>query len=188
MVGLLPIDQLNIANYALSSYKRASEGDDLSIAWNFSRIAGGRRTTIKFIGVWDTVATVIVPRRDRLVPTFQTLPFTRRNPSVEVFRHAISIDERRRMFRLNRWTNPQPFVANPFDQTAVPREQDVRQVWFAGVHADVGGGYPEAQSGFSRFPLDWMINEAEMHGLKINVAMRNNIVRGHRRTGGGANM
>jgi uncharacterized protein (DUF2235 family) len=183
MFGLLPVDQLNIANYALSSYKRVSEDDDFSIAWSFSRIAGGRRTPIKFIGVWDTVATVIVPRRDRLIPMLQTLPFTRRNPSVEVFRHAISIDERRRMFRLNRWTSPQSFVSNPFDKTAVPRQQDIKQVWFAGVHADVGGGYPEAESGLSKFPLDWMIKEAEAHGLKINVPLRNHIVRGRARAG-----
>jgi uncharacterized protein (DUF2235 family) len=180
MVGLLPVDQLNINNYALSSYKRASEDDDLSIAWNFSRIAGGRRVTIKFIGVWDTVATVIVPRRDRLIPMLQTLPYTRKNPSVQVFRHAMSIDERRRMFRLNRWTVPQPFIANPFDKTGVPQRQDIKQVWFAGVHADVGGGYPEAESGLSKFPLDWMIEEAKAHGLKINVAMRNHLVRGTR--------
>jgi uncharacterized protein (DUF2235 family) len=184
MVGLLPVAQLNIANYALSSYKRASEDDNLSIAWNFSRIAGGRRVTIKFIGVWDTVATVIVPRRDRLIPMLQTLPYTRKNPSVQVFRHAMSIDERRRMFRLNRWTVPQPFVANPFDKAGIPQEQAIKQAWFAGVHADVGGGYPEAQSGLSKFPLDWMIEEAKAHGLKINVAMRNHIVRGHPREGG----
>lgn len=183
MVGLLPVDQLNIANYALSSYKRASEDDDLAIAWNFSTIAGGRRVTIKFIGVWDTVATVIVPRRDRLVPMLQTLPYTRKNPSVQVFRHAMSIDERRRMFRLNRWTSPQPFVANPFDKASIRQEQDIKQVWFAGVHADVGGGCPEVESGLSKFPLDWMIEEAKAYGLRINGAMRNALVRGHPRKG-----
>jgi uncharacterized protein (DUF2235 family) len=184
MVGLLPVDQLNIANYALSSYKRASEDDDLSIAWNFSRIAGGRRTTIKFIGVWDTVASVLVPRRDRITPTLQTLPYTRKNPSVEIFRHAMAIDERRRMFRLNRWISSQPFIARPFDTTNPHPNQDVKQVWFAGVHADVGGGYPEARSGLSKFPLDWMIEEARPHGLKINVAMRNQLVRGKPLAGG----
>ena len=114
----------------------------------------------------------------------QALPYTRKNPSVQVFRHAMSIDERRRMFRLNRWTSPQPFVANPFDKTALPQEQDIKQVWFAGVHADVGGGYPELQSGLSKFPLDWMIEDARAHGLKINVAMRNALVWGHPRKGG----
>ena len=58
MVGLLPPDQLNIANYGLTAYKKSSELSDFNIVWNFSQITGGRRVTIKFIGVWDTVASV----------------------------------------------------------------------------------------------------------------------------------
>ncbi|HZZ22004.1 MAG TPA: DUF2235 domain-containing protein, partial [Roseiarcus sp.] len=93
--------------------------------------------------------------------------------SVEVFRHAMAIDERRRMFRLNHWIDPQPFVANPFDPLAPKVNQDTKQVWFAGSHSDVGGGYPEIESGLSKYPLAWMIDEAVGHGLKINTAMRN---------------
>jgi uncharacterized protein (DUF2235 family) len=184
MVGLLRRDQLNVANYALTAYKRSSHANNFSIAWNFSRVIGGRRTTIKFVGVWDTVASILVPRPDRLVPALQTLPYTRTNKSVEVFRHAMAIDERRRMFRLNRWIEPQPFVANPFDPVAVETEQNVKQVWFAGGHGDIGGGYPEPQSGLSKFPLAWMIEEAVAHGLRINVAMKNNLVLGQPRIGG----
>jgi uncharacterized protein (DUF2235 family) len=184
MVGLLHYDHLNVVKYALTAYKRSSQANDFSIAWNFSRVVGGRRATIKFLGVWDTVASILVPRPDRLVPALQTLPYTRTNKSVEVFRHAMAIDERRRMFRLSRWAEPQPFVANPFDSAAVRAEQDIRQVWFAGTHSDIGGGYPESQSGLSKFPLAWMIDEAVAHGLKINVAMRNNLVLGQPRTGG----
>jgi uncharacterized protein (DUF2235 family) len=178
MVGLLPPDQLNIADYALTAYKRAGERHDFEPAWEFGRITGARPITIKFVGVWDTVASIIVPRRDRLIPTLQTLPYTRTNPNVEVFRQAIAIDERRRMFRLNRWTEPQPFVANPFDHNAPHVDQDIKQVWFAGVHADVGGGYPENESGLSKFPLNWMIEQAAAHGLKINVPMKNHLVLG----------
>ena len=184
MVGLLPPDQLNLASYALTAYKRSSQANDFSIAWNFSRVVGGRPATIKFIGVWDTVASVLVPRADRIIPSLLTLPYTRANRSVEVFRHAMAIDERRRMFRLNRWVDPQPFVANPFDLAALRVEQDIRQVWFAGSHSDVGGGYPETESGLSKYPLAWMIDEAVAHGLKINVAMRNNLVLGQPRAGG----
>jgi uncharacterized protein (DUF2235 family) len=133
------------------------------------------------MGVWDTVSSVLVPRRDRIVPQLLTLPHTRTNPSVEVFRHVMALDERRRMFRLNRWIEPQPFVANPFAKAT--QTQDIKQVWFAGVHADIGGGYPEAESGLSKYPLDWMIREASACGLKINVAMRNHIVLGRPRTG-----
>jgi uncharacterized protein (DUF2235 family) len=181
---LLPPDQLNVSSYALTAYKRSSQANDFSIAWNFSRVVGGRQATIKFIGVWDTVASVLVPRPDRVIPSLLTLPYTRTNRSVEVFRHAMAIDERRRMFRLNRWVDPQPFVANSFDLAAPKVDQDIKQVWFAGSHSDVGGGYPETQSGLSKYPLAWMIDEAVTHGLKINVAMRNNLVLGQPRVGG----
>ena len=178
LLGLLAPDQLNLATYALNAYKSASEKDDLSIAWNFRRIVGARRTAIEFIGVWDTVASVIVPRRDRLLPSLQTLPYTRRNPSVKAFRHAMAIDERRRMFRVNHWLEPQPFIANPFRKERAALPQDVKQVWFAGVHSDIGGGYPEEESGLSKFPLLWMLDQAAQFGLKVNSVSRRRIALG----------
>jgi uncharacterized protein (DUF2235 family) len=197
VIGLLPLDQLNIANYALSAYKKTVEqrkaqesdahqesgahaGIDLKQAWQFGRVTNARRITIDFLGVWDTVASMIVPRWDRAIPipTLQTLPYTRRNSSVKVFRHAKAIDERRRFFRLNRWQDPQDFIANPFaPQNKTP--QDIKQVWFAGVHADVGGGYEEECSGLSKYPLNWMIDEAVAYGLLISTRMRDHIALGH---------
>jgi uncharacterized protein (DUF2235 family) len=185
VMGLLRPDQLNLAGYALSAYKKASsdkqasDGDSqhhtlLEEAWHFSQVAGGYPVPIEFIGVWDTVASVIVPRQDGFLFLFylQMLYFTRTNPSVKKFRQAMSIDERRRMFRLNRWIDPQGCRSNIYDpKTATP--QDIRQVWFAGVHSDVGGGYPEAQSGLSKFPLLWMIDEAQKAGLRVDDAMVN---------------
>jgi uncharacterized protein (DUF2235 family) len=179
MVGLLPPDQADVTSYALTAYKRSGQVGELKIAWDFSRVIGGRRVPIKFVGCWDTVASVIVPRPDRLyIPTLQMLPYTRTNPSVMAFRHAMAIDEKRRMFRLNRWTPGQNFVADPFGSERDGVPQDIKQVWFAGVHSDVGGGYPEDQSAASKFPLKWMIDEAVVHGLKINEAMRAHLVDG----------
>jgi uncharacterized protein (DUF2235 family) len=143
-------------------------------------VSGGRPVTIKFIGVWETVASVIVPRRDRLLLDLQTLRFTRTNPCVEIFRQAIAIDERRRMFRLNKWTDPQTFKSNPFNDRNW-KAQDIKQVWFAGVHSDVGGGYSESESGLSKFPLLWMINQAKAAGLKTSTAMVNYLVLGRPR-------
>jgi uncharacterized protein (DUF2235 family) len=157
MCGLLRPEQLNLAGYALVAYKRSADTGDLEIGFNFRRIAGARRPRIRFVGVWDTVSTVIVPRPDRFyLPSLQTLPFTRSNPSVETFRHAISMDERRRMFRLNHWKDDKGSVPDP--ETGIVR---TRQTWFAGVHSDVGGGYPEAQSALSKYPLLWMIRQAQ---------------------------
>jgi uncharacterized protein (DUF2235 family) len=137
-------------------------------AAQFARIVSSRAPTIAFVGVWDTVASVIVPRPDRFyLPSLQTLLHTQTNPSVRVFRQAIALDERRRMFRLHSWDDPQPFRSNRF-RTDGEETQDCRQVWFAGVHADVGGGYPEAESGIAKHPLIWMIEEAEQCGLAVN--------------------
>ena len=181
VIGLLRPDQLNVAKYALSAYKGVGERNDFEVAWRFGQVTGARPIIIDFVGVWDTVASMIVPRWDRgiPVPTVQTLPYTRTNPSVKVFRHAKALDERRRMFRLNRWTEPQSFIANPFDKTSPAVNQDIKQVWFAGVHADIGGGYPEEESGLSKFPLNWMIDEATKCGLEINTKTRNHIALGH---------
>ncbi|WP_420967503.1 DUF2235 domain-containing protein [Bradyrhizobium sp. B120] len=180
VMGLLPIDQLDIADYAFNTYKKASSDsqksdgtfDDapLKEAWHFSQIAGGRNIDIEFVGVWDTVASIIVPRQDNFLFDIQTLLFTRTNSSVRRFRQAISIDERRRMFRLNRWIEPQKFRSDPFNP-ATEVEQDIRQVWFAGVHSDVGGGYPEDQSGPSKFPLIWMLEQARSAGLHMDQAL-----------------
>lgn len=180
MVGLLPKNQANLAGYAFTTYKQSAEKRDFKIAWQFRRVTGGRRVPIKFIGVWDTVSSVLVPRADRLyVPSMRTLPYTRENPSVAVFRHAAAIDERRRMFRLNRWVDAQPFKPHEFSKAE--SRQDVRQVWFAGVHGDIGGGYPEKDSGLSKFPLEWMISEAARHGLRVHTTLVNRLVKGHGR-------
>ena len=207
VMGLLKSSQLNLAEYALTAYKKASRDSHrekcvsdedalreaasdaeiargLPAAWEFRRIAGGRPVTIKFVGVWDTVASVIVPRPDRLFLDMERLRFTRTNPGVEIFRQAIAIDERRRMFRLNTWTEPQTFKTNPFNAKNW-RPQDVRQVWFAGAHADIGGGYPESESGLSKFPLLWMINQAKAAGLKTSTAMINHLVLGKPRKDSG---
>jgi hypothetical protein len=54
-------------------------------------------------------------------------------------------------------------------------------MWFAGVHSDVGGGYPEIESGLSKFPLLWMINQAKAAGLQMSTSMINYLVQGKER-------
>lgn len=201
-IGLLAPQQRNLADAALTAYKQSREfgahpdpidhsGEETpqpspvsrdDRAAQFARIVSVRWPTIKFLGVWDTVASVIVPRPDRFYTfSLQELPHTRRNPSVHIFRQAIALDERRRMFRLHGWDEPQNFMHNRFSATTNSEPQDVKQVWFAGVHADIGGGYPEAESGLSKFPLLWMIDEAVAHGLAVNTQSVNQLAWGVQR-------
>ena len=62
-------------------------------------------------------------------------------------------------------------------------DQDSVQVWFAGVHSDIGGGYPERQSALSKYPLLWMIEEAVKHGLKVDRRTVNQLGWGRKRKG-----
>jgi uncharacterized protein (DUF2235 family) len=209
-VGLIAKEQINLAGPGLTAYKQFSSdnrqpdgGLDLrqftdggavdpddpeqhvtaaDQAAQFARILSARWPTIKFVGVWDTVASVIVPRPDRFyLPSLQVLAFVHRNPSIEIFRQAISIDERRRLFRLQPWEEGEKFWPSRFAPKDKWKEQDSLQVWFAGVHADIGGGYPEVQSALSKYPLLWMIGEAAKCGLAVNTGTVNRLGWGRKR-------
>jgi uncharacterized protein (DUF2235 family) len=104
-----------------------------------------------FVGVWDTVSSV------GWIENPIRLPYTASNPDIAIGRHAIAIDEHRAFFRTNLW-HPDP--------NGGPK--DVKQVWFPGVHCDVGGGYPEPESGLSKIALEWMIKEAIAAGLLVD--------------------
>ncbi|HKF22776.1 MAG TPA: DUF2235 domain-containing protein [Candidatus Angelobacter sp.] len=111
----------------------------------------------RFLGLWDTVSSV------GWIHNPVKLPYTAMNPDVTIIRHAVSIDERRCMFRQNLWGNPSA-------------GQDVQQIWFAGVHSDVGGGYKEAQSGLAKIALKWMLHEAGAAGLCLDAAKQDRVL------------
>jgi uncharacterized protein (DUF2235 family) len=107
-----------------------------------------------FVGVWDTVSSV------GWIENPLRLPYTADNPDIEFGRHAIAVDERRAFFRTNLWRRRGvPPASGP---------QNLKQVWFPGVHCDVGGGYPEAESGLSKIALAWMLQEAMAAGLLVD--------------------
>lgn len=200
-VGLLSSEQLNLATRGITAYKRSYNraeellplghyyDEDAPVpaqaydrAAQFARILGARWAPVHFVGVWDTVASVFVPRPDRFyIPRIERLAYTQRNPSVKIFRQAVSIDERRRMYRLLAWDEPQIFMRNPFMPIEAAGPQDTMQVWFPGVHSDIGGGYPEKESGLSKYPLLWMIDEAVKSGLSVNPLTVNQLAWGRSR-------
>ena len=115
-----------------------------------------------FVGVWDTVSSV------GWKDTPLKLPYIADNPDIQIGRHAIAIDERRAFFRTNRW------MPSPKQKEHGPK--DGKQVWFAGVHCDVGGGYAEAESGLAKIALQWMFNEAKPAGLLVNPAREQEVL------------
>lgn len=129
----------------LANHKKVTFDTDEPFKWEFSH---KQEVRIHFCGLWDTVSSygwVYSPIK---------LPFEGRNPIIDVGRHAVSIHERRCYYQDNLWGKSYPW-------------QDIRQVWFCGVHSDVGGSYPESQSGLSKIPLEWLLVEAEKAGLRI---------------------
>ena len=113
---------------------------------------------IKFVGVWDTVSSVGLLR-----PRFG-FPFIATNPAIGIAQHAISIDERRAKFGVVMWTPG----TNSYYSKQHEQQVDVKQVWFPGVHSDVGGGYREEESGLSKISLRWMLMEAIYAGVRLD--------------------
>ena len=115
-VGLLRPEQLHLVGAALTAYKKADPQDYDNEVSHIRRTLQPRTVPIEFIGAWDTVSSVIVPGSKTIMPTAEALPNTRVNPGVKAFRHAMSIDEARYMFRLDMWQEDQEFQPNPFSQ------------------------------------------------------------------------
>jgi uncharacterized protein (DUF2235 family) len=119
---------------------------------------------VHFIGVWDTVDAVGAPLRladllNTVVWRFK-FPDTALSPDVGHACHALAIDEPRQSFTPVLWNESQ-------EDPAAPR---IEQVWFAGAHSNVGGGYP--RQGMSLVALDWMMARAEAHGLRFHADVR----------------
>jgi hypothetical protein len=119
---------------------------------------------IAFVGTWDTVDAYGLP-----IEEFKTginrylwpLALDDRTLDCRILKacHALSIDDKRTTFHPLLW-----------DERGLPQaqstdEESLTQVWFAGMHSDIGGGYPD--SSLSSVPLLWMIRESKRHGLKF---------------------
>ena len=144
-VGLLSEGNEEMISFAWDMFKGER---DYAIYSDF-RHTFSRSVKVKFLGLWDTVSSV------GWVWNPIHLQFTEQNPFVEVVRHAVALDERRASFMQNLWSTK-------IDEK---NGQDVQQVWFSGVHCDIGGGYSEVEAGLSKITLKWMQGQAEAFGL-----------------------
>jgi uncharacterized protein (DUF2235 family) len=119
---------------------------------------------IEFLGVWDTVKSIgWLNWRAQLEQA--RWPFTRNVSNVRIGRHALSIDERRR-----------PYGEYRFDEGELGKADGrLREMWFAGVHSDVGGTFPDDHR-LADIALKWITDEAVSAGLAVDPsAYRQNI-------------
>ncbi len=109
---------------------------------------------IRCLGVWDTVGSLGIPGDigRRILPGKYYFRDVVLGAGIDVALHAVAIDEKRSAFAPTLWIRPE----DPDE-----RNQIVEQVWFAGVHSNVGGSYGD--TGLSDTALDWMIRRVRHH-------------------------
>ncbi|WP_433561930.1 DUF2235 domain-containing protein [Nocardia sp. CA-151230] len=161
-LGILTYEAIIGGQYprALAIYKtRKNPEEPDPPEWAAFRAANchPERPVINFLGVFDTVGAMGVPGITSWLHSFHDVRLSR---IVLCARQALAIDERRRAFSPCLWEIPA-------DQRELyDRPDRVKQVWFEGVHSDIGGGY--ADCGLSDITLRWMIAEAEAEGLAFD--------------------
>ncbi len=159
LFGVLPKSRHELIKRAWRIYKKRDDKKRKQAADEFVKRHHKHWCRIKVLGVWDTVAALGLPFKslDVIVNWFpmwrHKFHDLRLSDSVENAYHALSIDDDRRTFHPTLWDR------------GVARHQLMKQVWFCGAHSDVGGGYADA--GLSDIALEWIVQEAVEHGLRI---------------------
>ncbi len=119
---------------------------------------------IEYLGVWDTVGALGIPKRIRLLAPIINRKYAFHDTTLSSFvkraRHALAADERRRTFEPSLWTNLDDLNA------AAPHLGLYEQQIFPGVHSAVGGGGPVL--GLSDAALEWIFKGARTQGLAFD--------------------
>jgi uncharacterized protein (DUF2235 family) len=159
--GLLKSECLRLIFEAWQYYRTPRDNRDSA---NFHAVRASNcheAVRIKCVGVWDTVGALGIPASAFASFNLKQFGFHDTQPSdmVENAFHALAVDEMRDEFVPTLWTMPDSAAEKP-----VPR---VEQVWFAGAHSDVGGGY-DPKNALSDIPLLWMAERAQSCGLHLS--------------------
>lgn len=157
-----------LASAAYQAYRRKYRALATRLLWRSGMDAAafkerfGRRDVppqpVRLLGVWDTVDAVGLPFK--LSDAWNTLIWQYKfetstlGAAVERGCHALALDDERAAFSPVLWDERDPST-----------RARVQQVWFAGAHSNVGGGYP--QQGMSLVALDWMMRQAQDAGLRF---------------------
>jgi uncharacterized protein (DUF2235 family) len=107
---------------------------------------------IKSVAVWDTVGSMGIPAYagDRRYDVFRFVD-TKLSNKVQNGFHAMAVDELRLDFPVTAWDS----------------RAGIKQVWFVGAHADVGGGYSAAESRLSDIALEWIMKQLAEVGVRL---------------------
>lgn len=124
----------------------------------YDKRANQRVGSIAFLGLWDTVAAYGLPVDEMVRGVSQwilplELPDRTFDRRIDRACHALSLDDERTTFHPMLW-----------NEKTVPPEV-LTQVWFAGVHSNVGGGYPD--DSLAHIPLYWIMTEAQSRSLSF---------------------
>ena len=151
--GVLRKDEQNRQKQAFKIFRRnRNDKEAESFKQQFCTTA-----PIKYAGLFDTVSSC------GWVWSPTTFAYTEGLPNTQHIRHAMSIDERRAFYRANRIRRKDMY--------------DVQQVWFAGVHGDIGGHYKARNNNpLTRVALAWILSEAERNGMDIDVSRAQKIL------------
>lgn len=160
-VGLLLKGHLADVEKAYALYVSKDSRQRYRLRRHLRRVTGkGRpsedeRLPVHLLGLWDTVEAYGLPRALQVLRPLRTDHHRIGIPAfVTHVRHALALHECRASF--------EPTL---FEEALQPH-QSLVQRWFAGAHADVGGGYADRQA-LPAVALDWMAREAHRLGLPV---------------------
>lgn len=161
--GILKPEHLHLLENAYTYYRDRNHytfpESDFMKSFRRNYCVGGDVPQIHFIGVWDTVGSLGFPVRALRVYNNNKYKFhdVRLSSYVSNAYHAMAIDEKRGPFAPTLWEIPK----------SAKDIQVLEQMWFAGVHSNVGGGYPDC--GLSDVAFEWMMEKAQLCGLHLVV-------------------
>ncbi len=158
LFGILPRSRGRLVKKAWRIYKITNKKKREAKAAKFIEVNHTMWTNVEFLGVWDTVAALGLPNNwiDKILNWIVPHGFHdfRLSECVRHAYHALAIDDARKTF--------DPVLFRP---ELKKDGQTLRQVWFMGMHTDVGGGYTKKR--LSDIVLEWMVQQAVRHGLHI---------------------
>lgn len=173
LFGLVRITR-QIRDHLVRGWHRTSQADSIDLRVGnlppYDPELAPAGVTVRFLGLWDTVDAYGLPIDELTLGWSEWVwPLLMRDQKlwkgVQKACHALALDDERNTFH-----------PRLIDETKEPAgatnisEERISQVWFTGMHADVGGGYPN--DGLSYVTLDWMLDQATAAGLILRPGVK----------------